>query len=70
MAERHVNVKAGGAGSPPCASPVGRPFVYRSSIWRIKGLYVTATPSGEHELRWILGEQEPQGSGVESGGDL
>ena len=69
MAERHVTVKAGGDGSPPSASSVGIPFAYRSSIWRVKGLYFTGTPSGGRELWWILGAHDPETPGIDSGGE-
>lgn len=58
MKERCVNVKAGAEGFPSTPELVGRAFAYRSSIWRIKGVYFTPTPSGGCELWWILGEQE------------
>ncbi len=70
MAERHVNIKAGDDGAPPPLGLIGRAFAYRSSIWRIKGLYFTATPSGGRELWWILGEQETEASELDGGGEL
>ncbi len=70
MAERHVNIKAGADGAPPPLALIGRAFAYRSSIWRIKGLYFTATPSGGREPWWVLEEQETEASEQDGGGEL
>jgi len=69
MAERHVNIRAGDDGAPPPLTLIGRAFAYRSSIWRIKGLYFTAAPSGGRELWWILGKQETEPAGPASGAE-
>lgn len=68
MAERHINVKAGGDGVPLSPGAIGRAFAYRSSIWRIKGCYLTVTPSGGQEVWWILGEQETEAPDFGNGG--
>ncbi len=67
MAERYANVKVGGEGVPPSPELIGRAFAYRSSIWRIKGVYFTPTSSEGRELWWILGEQEIAAAGIEGG---
>jgi len=68
MNERCVNVKAGAEGTPSVPELVGWAFAYRSSIWRIKGMYFTPTSSGRRDLWWILGEQEISAAGI-GGGD-
>ncbi len=67
MKERCVNVKAGAEGAPSGPELVGSAYAYRSSIWRIKGMYFTPTPSGGRELWWILGEQGIAVAGTEGG---
>jgi hypothetical protein len=67
MKESCVNVKVGSEGLPSALEWLGRAFAYRSSIWRVKGLYFTPTPTGERELWWILGEQESVTAGMEGG---
>ncbi len=67
MAERYVDVKAGGEGVPPSPESIGRAFACGASIWRIKGMYLTPTLSGGRELWWILGEQEIPTAGIEGG---
>ena len=65
MRERCVNVKAGWEGVPSAPEWVGAAFAYRSSIWRIQGMYFAPTPTGGRELWWILGEQEIASIGIE-----
>lgn len=62
MSDKAVHVRGGPVESstPPC--PIGRPFVYRSSIWRIEGVYLVPTRSGR-EVWWILAEQLNGGLG-------
>lgn len=65
MRERSVNVRAGADGVPSVPELVGTAFAYRSSIWRIKGMYFTPTPTGGREVWWILGEQQIAAAGIE-----
>ncbi len=58
MAERNVTVKACAIGAPPPDWSIGRAFAHQSSIWRVQGVYLAPTPSGERELWWILSEQK------------
>ena len=69
MTERHVKMsdKHGGLQHPRW--PIGSAFAYQSSIWRVQGLYLAATSSGNRELWWILDEQKPDVSDVDGGGE-
>jgi hypothetical protein len=57
VAEKAVHIKGGPVepSGPPC--PIGRPFVYQSSIWKIEGMYLATTRSGQREVWWILTER-------------
>jgi hypothetical protein len=52
-----VHVKVGPAEAQPANWPVGTPFIYQSSLWRINGLYLATARSGEREVWWILAER-------------
>ncbi len=57
MSERDIHVKAAPVAVLAPDWPVGRTFVCQASLWRVKGFYMAATPSGKREAWWILGEQ-------------
>ncbi len=68
MAERHVKLdEKHGLQRPQW--PIGSAFAYQSSIWRIQGLYLAPTSSGNRELWWILDEQKPEVPDLDSGGE-
>ena len=67
MVKRCVNVKAGAEGVPASPELVGKAFAYRSSIWRIKGMYFTPTPSEGRELWWILKAEAITAAGIGGG---
>ena len=62
MAQKDVTVKDERAGGSAKRWPVGEAFVYRSSIWKVKGVYLTSSPSGGRDAWWILGETNDDGS--------
>lgn len=67
MAQRDVAVKDQRTGAPAKCWPIGEAFVYRSSIWKVKGLYLTSSPSGGRDMWWILGQQGHDEGDVEGG---
>jgi hypothetical protein len=68
MADRGVTVKTGKDGAWGPRVPVGAAFAYQASIWRVQGLYLTQTPSGDREVWWILDEQKLEAPDLEDGG--
>jgi hypothetical protein len=56
MTEDEVIVRTQAAGRPR-RCPVGDAVVYRSSVWVIKGLYLTPGRDGEREACLIVGER-------------
>jgi len=67
MPEKAVHVKGGSVEARSAGWPVGMPFVYQQSVWRINGMYLTTTRSGEREVWWILSERPNHG--LDSDGD-
>lgn len=67
MPRRDVNVKDKGAGRPSGYRPIGEAFLYRSAIWKVKGLYLSSSPSGGRDMWWILGQQPHDESDTEEG---
>ena len=52
-----VHVKVMLTDTEPGNWPVGTPFVYQSSVWRIDGMYLATARSGKREAWWILAER-------------
>lgn len=57
MTHRDVAVKDKYPGATGKRWPIGQAFVYRSTIWKVKGMYLTASQSGDRDTWWILGQQ-------------
>lgn len=66
VAEKAVHVRGGPVEASGAPCPIGRPFVYQSSIWKIEGMYLATTRSGQREVWWILTER--QGGGGSANG--
>lgn len=69
MSKRDVNVKAGRIDHPSWGSLIGKPFACDSAIWTVKGVYLTATRSGNREVWWILREQPHEHTRVGGNGE-
>lgn len=67
MVRRDVTVKGERVGAPAEYWPIGETFLYRSSIWKVKGLYLTSSPSGGRDTWWILGQQAREEDELEGG---
>lgn len=57
MTRKDVTVKGEHAVGPSGYWPIGETFLYRSSVWKVKGLYLTSSPAGGRDTWWILGQQ-------------
>ncbi|GEM_PF-2280572 len=68
MADKGVALRTRRNGALGPRVPIGAAFAYQSSIWRVQGLYVTHSPSGDRELWWILDEQKPEVADLDDGG--
>jgi hypothetical protein len=38
--------------------PIGETFVHESSIWRVMGMFLIHSPSGDRQMCWIIGQQQ------------